>query len=96
MEHLLLGGTASGVSKEFLYEINSHLRIPDISILFDGERFIEGIESGHKHEMDNDLTNKVRQTHLEIGKELGWHVVNANGSIEEVHKKVLEVVKKLV
>jgi hypothetical protein len=46
--------------------------------------------------INDDLTKKVRQTHLEIGKELGWHVVNANGSIEEVHKNVLEVVKKLV
>lgn len=89
-------GIGAGVSKQFLYEINSHLRVPDVSILLDGERFIEGVEVTHKHETDNKLTDKVRQAHLEIGEELGWYKVNANRSIEEVNHDIIEVIDNLI
>jgi len=85
-------GIGSGIDKDFIEEINSHLLKPDIAILLDGERFTDGIEEGHKHESDNDLTEKVRQVHLKLAKEKGWIVVNANQDKYKVHSDILNAV----
>jgi len=84
-------GVGSGVDKEFIEKINSHLLEPDMAILLDGKRFTDGIEEGHKHESDNDLTEKVRQVHLELAREQGWRPVNANQSREEVHEQIMKL-----
>ena len=46
----------------------------------------------HIHETDHELTEKVRQKHLELAKEFNWKIVNANQPIE----KVFEDIKKEV
>lgn len=89
-------GMAAGVDKEFLYQINSHLRVPDLSILLDGERFIKGIEKGHKHENAQQLIGRARQAHLEVGKELGWHTVNANQDEVSVARDINCFIKSLL
>lgn len=89
-------GVGSGVDRGFIELINSHLLKPDISILLDGERFPDGIEEGHKHESDNDLTEKVRQVHLDLARDYGWVVINANQSIEEVHQEIFDAIEPLL
>jgi thymidylate kinase len=71
-------GICTGVNKDFLIRMNSHLHKESLAILLDGERFHESIESGYKHEGNGELMKKVRQVHLELAQEFGWHVVNAN------------------
>lgn len=88
----LAWGIGSGVDRDFLERINSHLLEPDISILLDGERFIDGIEKCHKHENNDYLTEKVRQIHLDLARDYGWVVINANQSIEEVHREIFDVI----
>jgi len=88
-------GIGAGVDKDFLVNINSGLPKEDVSILLDGERFIEARESNHLHETDDDLTERVRKAHLELAKLFDWRVVNANQSIEYVHDDILDIVKNL-
>ncbi len=87
-------GTGAGVEQEMLEEINSHLLSEDLAILFDGERFMDAIEQGHKHEKDEDFTQRVRKIHLELGEKYGWQKINANLSIEEINEIILEKVLK--
>ena len=79
-------GLGAGVSETFLKLINSHLIKEDLVFLFDGERFEKAIEKNHKHEINNDLTNKVRWAHLKLKEEFGWIKINANLTIEEIEE----------
>ncbi|MEK7164893.1 MAG: hypothetical protein AAB779_03010 [Patescibacteria group bacterium] len=81
-------GTGSGVDKQFLIKLNEGLIKEDLAFLFDGERFLDSTEPGHRHEVDMDLTNRVRQVHLELGEEYGWKKINANDSVEAIHKLI--------
>jgi len=89
-------GIGAGVDEQFLKYINHHLIKEDLAFLFDGERFMEAEETNHKHETNNELTNKVRNTHLKLGNEFGWKKINANLSIEEIHNKLWQEVKKII
>lgn len=81
-------GLGAGVSEMFLKSINSHLIEEDLVFLFDGERFISGIEKDHRHENNNDLMNKVRWAHLKLKEEYGWTKINANSSIETIQELI--------
>ncbi|MFH0853992.1 MAG: hypothetical protein V1891_00665 [bacterium] len=89
-------GIGNGVSEKFLKTINSHLLKEDIAFLFDGERFKESMENNHRHETDEKLTIKVRQTHLRIGVELGWKKINANLPIKKIHNIIYKEIKKII
>jgi len=92
----LAWGLGAGVDENFLKEINSHLIKEDLVFLFDGERFKQAVENGHKHENDDDLMNKVRWAHLKLREEYGWQKINANLTIEEIHGQLWTEVKKML
>jgi thymidylate kinase len=92
----LAWGIGSGVDEKFMRFINENLRKEDLAFLFDGERFMAGKENGHKHESNNQLTENVREIHLRIGEEFGWIKINANLSIEEINKTLLQEVIKFL
>lgn len=92
----LAWGLGAGVDENFLKEINSHLIKEDLVFLFDGERFKEATENGHKHETDDDLLNKVRWAHLKLREEYGWRKISANLAIEEIHEQLWTEVNKLL
>lgn len=87
-------GMGAGVAKDFLLEANSHLLKEDLGLLFDGQRFETGIEKNHKHETNNDLTETVRQAHLELAKDFGWQLLDANKPIEDISKTLQELISK--
>lgn len=89
-------GVGAGVDKEFLVKLNEGLIREDLAFLFDGNRFLAAAEKNHRHEEDSDLTNRVRQAHLELAKEYGWIMVNANQPIDVVHKQIWEKVVKVL
>ena len=87
-------GVSNGISIDFLEEINSHLIKEDLSILLHGDRFKRAIERDNKHENNEKLIKKTQENFLALAKENQWNIVDANESIEEVHKKIYEIVKK--
>lgn len=89
-------GMGAGVDEMFLKYINSHLLEEDLAFLFDGERFKEATEQNHKHETNDDLTNKVRWAHLKLGQEKGWKKVNANLTINEIHEILWREISNLI
>lgn len=89
-------GLGSGISEVFLKSINSHLIDEDLVFLFDGERFTSAVEKNHKHETNNDLTNKVRWAHLKLKEEYGWIKINANLKIEEIQDIIWKKVSHFI
>ncbi len=92
----LAWGIGAGVNEQFLKYINSHLLKEDIAFLFDGERFKNAAENEHKHETDEELINKVRWAHLDLGQEYGWTKINANQPIEQIHNQLWQEVMKII
>lgn len=90
----LAWGIGAGVDEAYLREINKDLLKEDLAFLFEGERFRDATEAGHKHETDDTLTEKVREIHARLGKEFDWIKMNANNSIEHIHEKLFERVKE--
>ncbi len=84
----------AGVEQEFLENINSHLLKEDIALLFDGERFKEAVEKNHKHEQNDEFSQKVRKIHLDLGKKYNWEMINANLTIEEISHIIFEKIIK--
>lgn len=84
----LAWGMGAGVDEKFLKQTNVHLIREDLAFLFQGQRFSDGIEAVHKHEQDNELTEKVRLAHEKLADEFGWIRINANRSIEEISQEI--------
>ncbi len=89
-------GIGAGVDEKFLNNINAHLLKEDIGFHFDGERFVESIERGHKHENDNALMRKVRKVHEYLSKKYRWHKINANLPIEEIQNIIWKKIEKII
>ncbi|MFA6602957.1 MAG: hypothetical protein WCT01_04095 [Candidatus Shapirobacteria bacterium] len=71
-------GQALGVTLKKLIDYNQGLLKPDLAILLDGNRFVSGIEPGHKLESDSQKWNEVRRLHQELAMRERWYVVGAN------------------
>ena len=78
----------------FLKELNNCLFPEDIPILFDGERFVSGIEENHKHENDDKKVLETRENFSQLAIENSWYVINANQTEEKVFEEVKNVFKK--
>jgi thymidylate kinase len=89
-------GVGAGVHRQFLEKVNSHLRLPDLAVLLDGKRFMKGLEKGHKHEEDDELTSTVQRLHQELAQEYNWPVVNANQTEEKVEEEIFQHVKTIL
>lgn len=81
-------GIGTGVSAEFLVNLNSHLLKEDVAILLEGDPFSEGEEVQHKHENDRTQIEYVRNIHRTLAVGSKWKVVNANRPREEVHEEI--------
>ncbi len=81
-------GMGAGVEKAFLHELNSSFLKEDLALLFVGKRFTSGLEKNHRHETDDELTNKVEKALWELAAEFGWKEVKANQPIQDVSKQV--------
>jgi dTMP kinase len=85
-------GLVKGVEREFLDMVNAGLLEPDVAICLDGERFSASIERGHRHEAaGNEVWEKSRRIHLELAREFGWDIVDANQSMDKVHQKIVDI-----
>lgn len=91
-------GMTRDVPLEYLESINSDLLEPDLSILLDGKRFIQGKENGtHRNESaEQVLWEKNRKIHQDLAKRYTWHIVNANQTKEKVHQDIWKLVEPVL
>ncbi len=83
-----------GLDKDMLIDRNAHLRPADISILLDGKRFLEAREMNHHYENDDEKSEQIRLGHLELANDFGWHILDANKTISEVHEDIYAILAK--
>ncbi len=81
-------GVGDGVSKNHLLKINYGILLPDVSVLLDGNRYLESREKVHRYENDDEITEKIRKIHLDLAKDFDWKIINANQPIEKVHQEI--------
>jgi thymidylate kinase len=85
-------GMGEGLDKTFLESLESDLYPEDVSVLLNGERFMEAKEVGHRFEEDAEKLSRIRQIHLDLAKERGWKVVNANQAEEKVTEDIWDAI----
>ena len=86
-------GMGDDLEKKTLLDINQGLLVPDVSILLDGKRYMESVESSHRYETDDEKTEKIRLIHLDLANELNWTVLDANETEQEVHSKIMAIIE---
>ncbi len=86
-------GMATGVDKNLLYNMNSHLLKENLGILFEGDPFPKDLDKNNVHEASIETLEKVSKAFKEIAKDFNWHTINANQSIEEVQKEIQAIIK---
>lgn len=89
-------GLGGGLARTDLDAMVDGLRTPHVSILLHGERFLDSTESGHRHETNTELTDLVQAHHRTLADEFGWHKVNANQDVQDVHRKIMKLVEAKV
>lgn len=82
-------GVTRGIPVEVLEVINWGLKDEDKAILLNGSRFVQGIESQHRNEADSVAWERSKRIHLLLADRYGWEIVNSNGSIKEIHNRVM-------
>lgn len=89
-------GASRDVPLEELLAFNEGLIEPDAAVLLDGERFTCAKEKGHRNEDgETGIWERNREIHKQLAEQFGWEVVNANGTIEDVHEEVWNRVEHL-
>lgn len=89
-------GVGDGVNMDVLLAINDGLVHPGVNILFEGERFMESVEKGHRFEEDEEKTSLIRGIHYKLALTHGWSGINANQSPEKVHEAIWEIIQSKV
>lgn len=86
-------GLTWGGDLEFLEEINKDLMKADLEILMHGNRFDTAIEKDHRNEMEPERIRMCKNFHLLLAEKYSWKIVNANQSVEEVKKDLIEIIE---
>ncbi len=89
-------GWTKGAEIEELIKINRGLLKPDIVVLLDGERYLEGKEENHIHETNDEWMETCRDKYMELATRFNWEVVDANQTRDEVHDNIIDVIEKKV
>ena len=97
-------GTASGLDKEWIKQVNGKFTMPDIIFIIDMDPEValkrkkqQKLEQNMQLDMFErqiELMKKIRAIYLELGKEYpNSVVVNGNQTKEEVHKEVIKILE---
>jgi len=92
----LAWGVTKGADLLVLEKQNQDLLKEEVAILLDGERFLDGKETNHLHESNDELMKKNRQIHLDLAKKYGWQIVNANQPIEKVQTDIWRIIENII
>lgn len=87
-------GMVHGVNKSLLESMNKDLLREDLAILLDGVSQNRSRETQHLNEGNDELLKKSREIHLQLAKEYGWHIVNANRDKQAVFEDIKAIVEQ--
>ena len=89
-------GTAKGLPKKWVENLNAGLIKEDLAILIQGERVTKAKESKHIHETDDKLVDRVGHILNNLSEENGWRIVPLQKEKEETAALIWKIVKKFL
>jgi dTMP kinase len=90
-------GVSRGLSLDWLQGLDRGLPTASLVIVLDvpvPASFARKSRGRDVHEKNRQLLVKVRRTYRTLAKKLGWKIVDATRSVEEVHEAVWSIVRK--
>lgn len=95
-ETAIAWGSVKGLETSYIEQINQYIDIEDKTILIDGVRSQNSIESGHIHENKGDLIEAVRDFLLNRAEQKDWIVIKRQAQIEDTQELILNTVLNLL
>jgi len=89
-------GTAKGLDRKWLEDINKNLLKEDLAIYLYGARHLGAKEASHIHEQNDVLIEKCRLVHEKLAVEYKWKKILVEGTKMETAEKIWEMVKKFL
>lgn len=78
---------------DWLYEINKHVKKPDLVILLDLDVETALHRCDGKDSFENQIfLEKIRERYLKLAKENDFFVINANNGVNKVHEDIKRVI----
>ena len=93
----LVYGVANGLSLKWLEGLDDGLPKADLVIVLDvsqKESFSRKKINRDKFEKNMGFLNKISKTYRQLAKKLGWHIVDASKTKEEVHDSIMEILNR--
>jgi dTMP kinase len=90
-------GVSRGLSLDWLQGLDRGLPTASLVIVLDvpvPASFARKSRGRDVHEKNRQLLVKVRRTYRTLAKKLGWKIVDATRSVDEVHEAVWSIVRK--
>ena len=91
----LVYGIANGLDKKWLQNLDAELPRTDLVILLDisqDESFSRKKSKRDRFEKNKEFSKKISQIYRKLAKTYRWKIVNASGTKDDVHKKILETI----
>ena len=91
----LVYGIANGLDKKWLQNLDAELPKTDLVILLDvsqNESFSRKKSKRDRFEKNKEFSKKISQIYRKLAKTYRWKIVNASGTKDDVHKKILETI----
>ena len=89
-------GVASGLDRSWLESLDRGLPEPDLVILLDispTTSLKRKMRGRDVNEQDLAYLGRVRSVYLDLAREYGWRVIDAERSIKQVHEEIYTVVE---
>jgi dTMP kinase len=93
----LVYGVANGLSLKWLENLDEGLPKADLVIVLDvsqHESFSRKKVNRDKFERNTYFLNKISKTYRQLAKKLGWQIIDASKTKEQVHKSIMNVLSK--
>ena len=91
----LVYGMANGLDKKWLQNLDAELPRTDLVILLDisqNESFTRKKSKRDRFEKNKEFSKKISQIYRKMAKTYRWKIVDASGTKDDVHKKILEII----
>ena len=91
----LVYGMANGLDKKWLQNLDAELPKTDLVILLDvsqNESFSRKKSKRDRFEKNKEFSKKISQIYRKLAKTYRWKIVDASGTKDDVHKKILKII----
>lgn len=89
-------GTAKGLDRGWLENLNKNLIKEDLAIMLYGQRHVAAKEPSHIHEQNDALIEKCRLVHEDLAKRYGWRKVEVQEKVTDTADLLFDLVSRFL